>query len=50
MENGNGNQPVLVHVIALFSKMNLTELWIEFRGGENQVCFPAHAIWDVLRS
>ena len=39
---------VLVLAIALFPKLNLKELWIDFRTGQNKFYYPVHIICQNL--
>ena len=41
---------MLVIAIALFSKLKLKELWIEFGTGNNKVFYPVHLICNNLGS
>ena len=42
------NTDVVVIAIALFSKLSLKELWIEFGTGNNKVFYPVHVICNNL--
>ena len=45
----NDNYAVVI-AIALFSRLNLNEIWIEFGTGNNKVFYPVHLICNNLGS